>query len=255
MPVHLYGQLADMARLTELASARGLQIVEDACQAHGAERDGFRAGTAGIAGCFSFYPGKNLGAMGDAGALRHRRPGARRARAVAARARPAAQVPPRRVEGYTSRLDTIQALVLRRKLPLLDGWNDERRAIAAPTTSSTWRASATSRCPRWPQEASRCGTCSRRADGRPGRARGATWPSAASAPDATTPTRCISRRPTRSLGYGAGAFPVAEQVASRTLSLPIFPGIREEQLEHVVDAVRGGLRRWLTRPSTRRRTG
>ena len=68
LPVHLYGQLADMGALTSIAREHSLAIIEDACQAHGAERDGLRAGTGGLAGCFSFYPGKNLGAFGDAGA-------------------------------------------------------------------------------------------------------------------------------------------------------------------------------------------
>ena len=69
LPVHLYGQMADMRRVRRLAAAYDLTIVEDACQAHGAQRDGIRAGSGGQAAAFSFYPGKNLGAMGDAGAL------------------------------------------------------------------------------------------------------------------------------------------------------------------------------------------
>ena len=235
MPVHLYGQLADMARLTELADPRGVQIIEDAAQAHGAERNGFRAGTAGIAGCFSFYPGKNLGAMGDAGALVTNDPTlAERVRSL----REHGQTAKYRHDyiGYTSRLDTIQALVLRRKLPLLDGWNDERRRAAAyylehlagvgdlvlppvPEGSEpVWHLFTV-------QTADPAGLGALLAER--GVSTGRHYPD----PVHLSPAY-------RRLGYGQGAFPVAEQVASRTLSLPIFPGIREEQLDQVVHAVR-----------------
>ena len=131
MPVHLYGQMADMdAPRRDSRSATGIPLVEDAAQAHGAERDGRRAGATGHASGFSFYPGKNLGAMGDAGALVTNDAG------IAARVRALREHGQDRKYhhdeiGWTARLDTIQAAVLSRKLPLLDGWNDERRAIAA----------------------------------------------------------------------------------------------------------------------------
>src|SRR5207248_10816048 len=130
MPVHLYGQLADMTALVELAERRGLIVLEDACQAHGAERAGIRAGAGGTAAAFSFYPGKNLGAMGDAGAIvTADEELARCARALREHGQTSKYEHAR--EGYTARLDTVQALVLLRKLPLLDGWNDERRRAAA----------------------------------------------------------------------------------------------------------------------------
>ena len=130
LPVHLYGQLADLERLAALAERHGLAVVEDACQAHGARRDGHGAGATGLAGAFSFYPAKNLGAMGDAGAL------VTSDAELAAHARMLREHGQTRkyrheAEGWTARLDTIQALVLLRKLPLLDGWNEERRAAAA----------------------------------------------------------------------------------------------------------------------------
>ena len=129
LPVHLYGQMADMRALRSLAERTGLAIVEDACQAHGAERDGLRAGAAGLAGAFSFYPAKNLGAMGDAGAL------TTDDASLAESVRALREHGQRRkyhhdLEGYTARLDTIQAIVLELKLRLLDGWNEERRAAA-----------------------------------------------------------------------------------------------------------------------------
>ena len=150
LPVHLYGQMADMRALRSLADKTGLAIVEDACQAHGAERDGFRAGAAGLAGAFSFYPAKNLGAMGDAGAL------TTDDASLAETVRALREHGQRRkyhhdLEGYTARLDTIQAIVLELKLRLLDGWNEERRAAATSLDRSARR---------------------RR---RPGAARGCTW--------------------------------------------------------------------------------
>ncbi len=127
MPVHLYGQMADMRAFRRLADDRGIELVEDACQAHGAERDGLRAGAVGNTAAFSFYPGKNLGAAGDAGALvtsdaetdalvRALREHGQTAKYVHAH------------EGFTARLDALQAVVLSHKLPLLDDWNEQRRA-------------------------------------------------------------------------------------------------------------------------------
>ena len=120
LPVHLFGQMADMRRLGEIARRGGFQIVEDACQAHGATRDDVRPGEAAVAAAFSFYPTKNLGAFGDAGAL------VTADSALAATARALRQHGERERHvseriGYTARLDTLQAAVLLRKLPLLDG--------------------------------------------------------------------------------------------------------------------------------------
>ena len=130
MPVHLYGQMADMRSLSEIAERHGLAIVEDACQAHGAERDGLRAGAAGLLGAFSFYPAKNLGAIGDAGAfVTNDESLATVARALREHGQTSKYHHER--EGYTARLDTVQALVLLRKLPRLDGWNAERRDLRA----------------------------------------------------------------------------------------------------------------------------
>ena len=130
VPVHLYGQMADMNGLLRISERWGVPLVEDAAQAHGATRSGHRAGVAARVGAFSFYPGKNLGAMGDAGAL------------VTNDAEIASRVRALREHGqyekyhhdeigWTARLDTIQAAVLSRKLPLLDEWNEGRRNIAA----------------------------------------------------------------------------------------------------------------------------
>jgi len=110
MPVHLYGQMADVVALREVAQRRGVALIEDACQAHGASRDGIRAGSAGLAAAFSFYPAKNLGAFGDAGAL------VTDAGTIAETVRALREHGQREkyrhdLQGYTARLDTIQIAV------------------------------------------------------------------------------------------------------------------------------------------------
>ena len=120
MPVHLYGQVADMDPIMEVARRHNLVVIEDAAQAHGATSMGRSAGTFGDAACFSFYPGKNLGAYGDAGAV------VTNDVAVADRVRVLSNHGQKRkyehqVVGYCDRLDNLQAAVLGVKLPYLDG--------------------------------------------------------------------------------------------------------------------------------------
>jgi dTDP-4-amino-4,6-dideoxygalactose transaminase len=144
IPVHLYGRMADMRAVAEFATEHGLEVLEDAAQAHGAQRDGIPAALGGRAGTFSFYPGKNLGAFGDAGAiattdaelaaeLRLLRDHGRQGRDNHA------------VRGFNSRLDAIQAAALRVKLPRLRNWTEARRRAAdayreaLPATVLDWR--------------------------------------------------------------------------------------------------------------------
>ncbi|MEW5720448.1 MAG: DegT/DnrJ/EryC1/StrS family aminotransferase, partial [Chloroflexota bacterium] len=129
IPVHLYGQPAEMDALLEIARTRNLRVIEDAAQAHGAEYRDKRAGTMGDLACFSFFPSKNLGAYGDAGAL------VTNDDDLAARARLLRDHGRRDkyehlVVGYGYRLDALQAAILGAKLPHLDAWNARRRAIA-----------------------------------------------------------------------------------------------------------------------------
>lgn len=130
MPVHLYGQAMPMLELLEVARAKGLHVIEDACQAHGARLGERHVGTLGTAGCFSFYPSKNLGAFGDGGAVvtddDTLADGLRLLRDFGQR-RKYEHV----LKGDNSRLDSIQAAVLLTKLKYLNAWNDRRRAIAA----------------------------------------------------------------------------------------------------------------------------
>lgn len=127
IPVHLYGQMADMDPILATARRHGLWVVEDACQAHGAEYRGRRAGTLGDAGCFSFYPGKNLGAIGEAGAVVTDRPEVAEAVATLREHGQTRKYHHRRI-GWNARMDGLQALVLSLKLEGLADGNDRRRA-------------------------------------------------------------------------------------------------------------------------------
>jgi dTDP-4-amino-4,6-dideoxygalactose transaminase len=133
LPVHLYGQCADMDPILDMAQRRGLRVIEDCAQAHGALYKGRTAGTMGDAGCYSFYPTKNLGAFGDGGmVVTSDRDLAERLKALRNYGRTEGYAHPRK--GFNSRLDELQAAVLLAKLPNLKSWNDRRRQIAATYT-------------------------------------------------------------------------------------------------------------------------
>jgi dTDP-4-amino-4,6-dideoxygalactose transaminase len=234
LPVHLYGQVADMQTLGEIARRFDLAIVEDACQAQGAERDGVRAGSVGIASAFSFYPGKNLGAIGDAGALVTDDANvAATARALREHGQRAPYL--HELEGYTSRLDTIQALVLLHKLPLLDGWNQQRAVLAAfyadaldglgdlvlPPVASESKAV-------WHRYVVRTHDPDRLAAFL--RERGIGTVRNYPQPTHLAPAYAW-------LGYREGQFPVSERLAREALSLPLYPGMPEAHVDRVVTAI------------------
>jgi dTDP-4-amino-4,6-dideoxygalactose transaminase len=235
LPVHLYGQLADMAGLEVIAAERGLSIVEDACQAHGAFRDGRKAGSIGLAAAFSFYPAKNLGALGDAGAC------VTGDSALAEKVRALREHGQRRryehdLQGYTARLDTIQASALLQKLPLLDEWNDQRRE-ATVAYEHGLDGVGDIRLPQVPSGSHPAWHLYVIRTAGPDELR-------AFLAERGIETGRHYPRPVHlqaafaSLGAGPGTFPVAERLAAEAVSLPLFPGIRAEQLDAVVTSVR-----------------
>jgi dTDP-4-amino-4,6-dideoxygalactose transaminase len=235
LPVHLYGQMADMRSIQQLAALKGLLVLEDACQAHGAMRDGLRAGAAGDMAAFSFYPSKNLGAMGDAGALTT--PDEERATRVRAlRQHGETSAYRSELRGYTARLDTIQALVLLCKLRHLPEWNAQR-ARAAAFYSRELAGVGDLRLPPTPGGSSPVWHLYVVRTGNPDelaaflRSRGIT--TARHYPQLPHLSRAYA-----DLGLAEGAFPVAEAIAREALSLPLFPGISDVQLARVCEATR-----------------
>src|SRR6478672_4901939 len=242
VPVHLYGQMVSPRQLLDLASAHNLLIFEDAALAHGAEREGYRAGSVGIAAAFSFYPSKNLGAFGDGGMV------------VTSNATVAEKVrslrnygSPRKYlhseEGTNSRLDTLQAAILNVKLPSLIQWNQSRYAAAQRYDSllsplqnqgifplhnpsglghvyHLYIIRITATCP-LNQQAIQAGLEAQ------GIQTGIHYP-----------IPCHLQPAYAHLGYRVGDFPHAETLAHEILSLPMYPGLTDSQINQVVDTLK-----------------
>jgi dTDP-4-amino-4,6-dideoxygalactose transaminase len=236
VPVHLYGQMVAMEKLASLAD-RGVHIVEDAAQAHGATRFGQGPGSVGVAAAWSFYPGKNLGAYGDAGAVVTRDAG------LEGKIRSLGNYGVRNehtVVGFNSRLDTLQAVVLSAKLKRLAAWNEKRREAAA-TYDGLFSASAAVVLPRvvpgnehvYHQYVVRLP----RRDRVLNALRGQSIEAAVHYPRPLHLQQAFGW-----LGHGPGDFPIAEQAAKEILSLPLFPQIAHEQQERVCEAVMDVLR-------------
>lgn len=229
IPVHLYGQMVAMEKLVSL-KARGLQIVEDAAQAQGATRFGQAPGSVGHAAAWSFYPGKNLGAYGDAGAVATLDPGlAGKIRSLGNYG--GAGRDDHTVVGFNSRLDTLQAVVLKAKLHRLAAWN-QRRQRAAVAYNSLFSGCSDVVLPKtlpgnehvYHQYVVRV----------PGRDRVLRALRAEFIEAAVHYPAPLHLQPAFSwLGYRTGDFPVAEQAAQEILSLPLFPHITPEQQERV----------------------
>ncbi|MCG3198885.1 MAG: DegT/DnrJ/EryC1/StrS family aminotransferase [Candidatus Omnitrophica bacterium] len=235
LPVHLNGHPAKMEDLLSIARKHNLAVVEDAAQAHGARVNGKPVGTLGDAGCFSFFPGKNLGAYGDAGAVISGDPAiAHKVRMLSNHGRSDKYL--HEIEGLNARMDGLQAAILRAKLPYLNGWIEARRAKARvyqellsgiealelpaeePGCESAWhlyviRLDRRDECLAFLRER--------------GIEAGIHYP----APLHLQPA--YSR-----LGYRKGDFPVSEANALRILSLPLYPEIREEQQAFVAESIR-----------------
>jgi dTDP-4-amino-4,6-dideoxygalactose transaminase len=235
IPVHLYGQMADMAPILDIAARRGLAVIEDACQAHGAEYKGARAGSLGLTGCFSFYPGKNLGACGEGGiivtsddeqmlAMRRLRDWGQNGRYNHV------------VKGFNYRMDAIQGAILRVKLKHLEAWTEARRSHARHYTSllKGIRTITT------PVEA----TGQRhvfhvyavRSDDREGLR--AFLQSKGVQTGLHYPIPVHLQKAHADLGYAPGDFPNAEAAANEVLSLPMFPELTADQIEAVVATIK-----------------
>ena len=233
LPVHLYGHPADMDPLLEIAKARNLFVVEDTAQGHGATYKGRMCGTMGDIGCFSFYPGKNLGAYGDGGAVVTRNAGlAERISLLRNYGQKVKYV--HTMKGFNSRLDTVQAAILRVKLGHLAKWNDQRRSAAASYgrllagTKLTLPKVAPYANPVWHLYVVQT-------DDRPALQR--ALDAANISHGIHYPIPIHLQEAYLDLGYPEGSFPVTEALASRILSLPMFPELRAAEIEAVVHAI------------------
>jgi dTDP-4-amino-4,6-dideoxygalactose transaminase len=239
VPVHLYGLPADMVAINRIAAERGVPVVEDAAQAHGARLGSRRVGGFGRVACFSFYPGKNLGALGEAGALVTNDPAiADRARMLRDHAQRTRYV--HETIGYNYRMDNLQGAVLGIKLRRLDGWNALRRRCAQRYLEALADVPELA-VPHEPdgfesvyhlfvvefEERDRLA----KALNERGVQTGLHYPIA------------VHRQPAyQDLGLGDGSYPVSERLARRCLSLPIHPNLSDEQIDYVCEQVRQGLR-------------
>jgi dTDP-4-amino-4,6-dideoxygalactose transaminase len=242
VPVHLYGQTADMDPILELAKRYDLIVIEDACQAHGAEYfskvDGGwkKAGTMGLAAAFSFYPGKNLGACGEAGAITTNDEAmAKRMRMI--RDHGQAKKYYHDMEGYNGRLDAIQAGWLSVKLRHLPKWNEARRALAHRYHELFGDVSEGMVLPReatWTKGVYHLYVV--RVNDR--EALQAHLAEAGIATGIHYPIPLHLQKAYEGLGYKKGDFPVTERIAAEIVSLPMFPQLTRPQQEEVVSKTR-----------------
>ena len=231
MPVHLHGLMADMDAIMEIARRRGLIVIEDAAQAHGAEYDGRRAGSFGDIGCFSFYPGKNLGAYGEGGAAVTNNPElARKIRLLRdwGQERKYHHV----LAGYNYRMDGIQGAILKLKMDYIEQWTEGRRAVAAQYDRLLAKHGFRRPSP-------------------PARHRHVYHVYAIQIPLRDMVQRALNgaeiqtgihypipvhlQQAYADLGYKKGQLPITETLADNFLSLPMFPELQPEQIERVVE--------------------
>ncbi|MFI5184825.1 MAG: DegT/DnrJ/EryC1/StrS family aminotransferase [Vicinamibacteria bacterium] len=235
LPVHLYGHPADMAAIEAIAARHGIPVLEDAAQAHGARVGERRAGNLAHAACFSFYPAKNLGAYGDAGMV------VSSDGAFIDRVRQIANHGGRRhyehnVLGTNSRLDTIQAAVLRAKLRHLDAWNEERRALVALYDEGLAEAPHLRRPRERPDVRSAWHLYTVRVEGRDALRASLEQQGIATAVHYPVP---IHLQPAlAALGGRPGDLPVSEQLSREVLSLPLYPELPSDSVERIAAAVK-----------------
>jgi dTDP-4-amino-4,6-dideoxygalactose transaminase len=234
IPVHLFGQPADMDPIMAVARAHGVTVIEDACQAHGSEYKGRRVGSIGQLGCFSFYPGKNLGAYGEGGAVVTSDPDlAKKIRLLRAWGEETRYE--HKYRGFNYRMDGVQGAILGVKLRYLEGWTEARRRNAAEynrllagTSAQPPRERANvrhvyhlyvARLPQrdvWRERLTEAGVQT-----------GVHYPIP------------VHMQPAyRDLGYAAGDFPVCEHASTEVLSLPMFPELTSDQIAEVAQVLR-----------------
>ena len=237
-PVHLYGQCSDMAKLNAISEKHGVPLVEDAAQAIGAEEDGIRAGAMSAIGCFSFYPSKNLGGMGDGGFVTTN-DDALAKKLLALRVHGSEEKYHHKYVGLNSRLDGFQGAVLRVKLPHLDNWTDKRRAnaenylrlftdlglteqIGLPVERENAKHIYNQYVIRLPQKRNELRSFLTEKE---------------IGTDIYYPVPLHLQECFAYLGYVNGDMPESERAALETLALPIYPELRIEQQEHVAETV------------------
>lgn len=249
IPVHLYGQVADMDPILQLAQQHNLVVIEDACQAHGAEyfsrKDNIwkKAGSMGRAAAFSFYPGKNLGACGEAGAVTTN--DERMARTMRMlRDHGQAQKYYHEIEGYNGRLDALQAGILTTKLRCLNAWNEKRResALRYDELLSSVHGIISPFCPEWARAVYHLYVIRVKERDRVQK----TLAGSGIGTAIHYPVPLHLQGAYRHLGFRTGDFPVSESAAAEILSLPMYPQLRVDQIRRVV----GGLAQSLNPRTT-----
>jgi len=237
-PVHLYGQCADIAAQKAISEKHGVPLIEDAAQAIGAEENGIRAGGFGDVGCFSFYPSKNLGGMGDGGFVTTN-DDALAKKLLALRVHGSEEKYYHKYVGLNSRLDGFQGAVLRVKLPSLDTWTDRRRANAENYRRMFTDLGLTEQVG-LPAERENCKHIYNQYVIRVPQQRDelrAFLTQKGIGTDIYYPVPLHLQECFAYLGYTLGDMPEAEKAARETLALPIYPELRPEQQKHVVTVI------------------
>lgn len=232
LPVHLYGQPADMDPIMDIARRRGLAVIEDAAQAHGAEYRGRRVGSIGDAGCFSFYPGKNLGAYGEGGAVTTNSPEiARKVRMF--RDWGAERKYHHELKGYNYRLEGLQGAVLNVKMDHIEKWTEARRSHAARYDARLPKIFGRQTVPADVRHVYHVyAVRHRKRDALQAYLQQRGVSTGIHYPIPVHLQQCFS-----DLGYKPGDFPHSEQAAHETLSLPMYPELQPAQQDVVLEAL------------------
>ena len=236
IPVHLYGQAADMDALTEIAKENNLSIIEDNAQAFGADYKGKKTGSIGDIGCLSFFPSKNLGAYGDGGMVVTDNPKlAEKMHMLRAHGWKKKYFP--EILGYNSRLDALQAAILRVKLPHLDKWNEGRRKVAhiysealAGTPDLQTPFEAPNRTHVYHLYILQVPNRDELQE---------KLKEAGIGTSVYYPQPLHLAEPCKALGYTEGDFPVAEKASLETIAIPVYPEMSDEQIAYVLEIVKG----------------